>query len=58
MTGESFGLVDLPGVVGLQLLHYLRYAPFGEGFEQEMDVVGHEAEGVDADAVAASEAIE
>ena len=32
--------------------------PFDEGFEDEVDVIGHEAEGVDADAVAAGEAIE
>ena len=33
-------------------------APLDEGFEEEVDVVGHEAEGVDADTVAAGEAIE
>ena len=58
VAGESFGLVDFAGVVGLEVLHEAGDAPFGEGFEQEVDVIGHQAEGVDTDAEAAGEAIE
>ena len=50
--------VHVAGVLGLEALHESRNGAFAQGFEQEMDVVGHEAEGVDADAVAAGEAIE
>ena len=39
------------------MLHHLRDPPFPQRFKDEMDVVGHEAEGVDADAIAAGEAI-
>jgi len=58
VAGESFGLMDFAGVVGLEVLHEAGDAPFGEGFEQEVDVIGHQAEGMDPDAEAAGEAVE
>ena len=50
--------VHVAGVLGLEALHEARNGAFSQGFEQEMDVVGHEAKGVDADFVAAGEEVE
>ena len=46
------GAVDPAGMVGLELLHEAGNAIPTSRFEDEVDVVGHEAEGVDADGVA------
>lgn len=48
----------LAGMLRLEVAHEVRDASFAERFEDEMDVVGHQAEGVNSDFVAASEAIE
>lgn len=40
------------------MLHELRNTAFSLGFEEEMDVVGHEAKGVNADFAAAGDAVE
>lgn len=52
------GAVDPAGMVGLELLHEAGDAVGAGGFEEEMDVIGHEAEGVDADGVAFGEEAE
>lgn len=57
----AFGVVesiDVAGVEALEVLHEAGDGPAAEGFEHEMDVVGHEAKGVDADFVAAGEEVE
>ena len=58
VAGDAHILMHATGVVRLQVLHHLRDTPFGPRLEDEMNVVGHEAEGVDADAVPAGQAIE
>ena len=58
VAGDAHGLMNAAGVMRLQMLHQLGDAPFTQRFEDEVDVVGHEAEGMDADAVAAGQAIE
>ena len=50
--------MDFARVVGLQVLHELGNPPFLQRFEDKVYMVGHEAKGMHADAVAASEAIE
>ena len=55
---DAHGLVDAAGELRLQVLHQLRDAPFSQRFEDEVDVVGHEAEGVDPDPVAAGQPVE
>lgn len=52
------GAVDPAGVVGLELLHEAGDAVGPGGFEEEVHVIGHEAEGVDADGVAFGEQAE
>ena len=57
----AVGLVleeDLAGVLRLEVAHEVGDAAFAKRFEDEMDVVGHQAEGVNADFVAASQAVE
>ena len=58
VAGDAHGLMNAAGVMRLQMLHQLRDAPFAKRFEDEVDVVGQQAEGMHADAVAAGEAIE
>ena len=58
VAGGAHGLVDFAGVVRLQVLHDLRNSPFLQGFEDKVHMIGHEAEGMHADTVAAGEAIE
>lgn len=48
----------LAGMLRLEVAHEVGDATFAERFEDEMDVVGHQAEGVNADFVAASESVE
>ena len=50
--------IDVAGVEALEVLHEAGDGAAPEGFEHEMDVVGHEAKGVDADFVAAGEEVE
>ena len=50
--------VHVAGVEALEVLHESRNGTAPEGFEHEVDVVGHEAEGMDADFVAAREEVE
>ncbi len=47
--------VDPAGMVGLELLHEAGDAIATGRFKDEVDVVGHEAEGMDADGVASSQ---
>ena len=56
----SFGALEAvheAGMVALQVLHEAGDGAAAEGFEHEVDMVGHEAEGVDADVVTASEQV-
>lgn len=50
--------VDEAGVLALEVLHEAGDGAFTQGLKHEMHVVGHDAEGVDADFVAAGEEIE
>ena len=50
--------IDVAGVEALEVLHEAGDGAAPEGFEHEMDVVGHEAKGVNADFVAAGEEVE
>lgn len=58
VAGDAHGLMDAAGVLRLQMLHQLRDTPFAQRLEDEVDVVGHQAEGVYTDPVTAGEAIE
>ena len=49
------GGVDPAGMVGLQLLHKAGNAVFAGGFDQEVDVVRHQAKGMEADMVTPGE---
>ena len=58
MAGDAHRLMDAAGVLRLQMLHQLRDAPFAKRLQDEVYVVGHQAEGMHANAVATGEAIE
>ena len=49
---------NFAGVLRLQVAHEVRDGAFAQGFEDEVDVIGHQTEGMDADFVTAGEAIE
>jgi len=50
--------VHVAGVLTLEELHEPGDRTAAEGFEEQVDVIGHQAEGVDADFVATGEVIE
>lgn len=49
---------DFAGMLRLEVAHEIGDAAFPGRLEDEMDVIGHQAEGMDADAVAARETVE
>jgi len=54
----ALALENFAGVLRLEVAHEVGDGAFAEGFEDEVDVVGHQAEAVDADFVAAREPVE
>jgi len=51
-------LENFAGVLRLEVAHEVGDGAFAEGFENEVDVIGHQAEAVDTDFVAAGEPVE
>ena len=54
----TLGEQNFAGMLRLEVAHEVGDAAFAEGFEDEVDVVGHQAEGVNTDFVAARETVE
>lgn len=50
--------IHIAGMIALQVLHQARDAAFPFGLKHEVDVIVHEAKGMDPDFVTASESIE
>ena len=50
--------VHVAGMLALKVLHEAGDGSFSQGFQQEVNMVGHEAEGMDADFVAPRQDVE